>query len=887
MIIEEGEYLAHYGVLRRSGRYPWGSGENEDSHNRSLLGHIKDMRGQGLSDPQIAKGLGLTTTQLRAENSRAKNQQNQAKIAFAQKLKDKGTGTSEIGRRMGLNESSVRALLAPGAKDKADILISTSEMLKAQVEKKGLIDIGSGVESHIGLSKERLNTAVHILKEQGYEVHNGIKVRQLGTGKDTELKVLGPPGTTWGDVQKNKALIRQIDAVSSDGGRTYNKEHKPLAIKPTRVDVKYKENGGAEADGVIYVRPGVPDISLGTKSRYAQVRIQVGDGHYLKGMAMYKHDLPVGTDLVFNSNKTSTGNKLDAMKPLKKDSDLPFGAVVRPILADAGTVKERVTSVMNLVNEEGDWRGWAKNISAQVLSKQSPSLARSQLNITQERRQKDFDKILALTNPTIKKKLLESFADGADSAAVHLKAAALPNANWHAILPIDSMPPSQIYAPGYHNGERVVLIRYPHGGTFEIPELTVNNKQPEAKRLLGGAVDAVGIHHSVAQRLSGADFDGDTVLVIPNDHNKIKTSPALEVLKTFDPVSAYPAYPGMPELKPGRKQQLMGDVSNLITDMTLKGASHEHLSRAVRHSMVVIDAEKKHLNYKQSALDFGIKQLKIEYQGASRGGASTLISRKKSEIYLPETKARSQMDGGPIDTTTGRKVTVETGRTTRNRDGTTKIKKVFYNKLAITEDAHSLSSGTRIENIYADHSNKLKAMANQARLAAHNTPPLVYSPSANKAYANEVASLDAKLNLAIRNRPLERQAQILANAVVRAKREANPNLDHDQIKKIEYQEQERARIRTGATKRDIKITQEEWNAIQSGAISNHKLNQILNKADLDLVKDYATPQTAHLMTTSKTQRARTMLENGATRAEVASQLGVSLTTLDTAIKGEA
>lgn len=880
MIIEEDNYLAHYGVLRRSGRYPWGSGSTQNVRNKSFLDYIANMRAQGLSEVEIARGVGISTTQLRAANSIAKNQQKQAQISMAQRLKDKGYSNVAVGERMGLNESSVRALLEPGAKARADVLKTTSEMLKREVDSKKYIDIGSGVENHLGVSKEKLSTAVAILQEQGYEVHR-VKVRQLGTGFETEMKVLAPHGSTQKEVWQNRNQIKQIGSFSDDGGYTFGKIHDPISISPNRVSVKYKEDGGADADGVLYVRPGKPDVSLGS-NRYAQVRVQVGDGHYLKGMAMYKDDLPPGTDILFNTSKSSTGNKLDAMKKISDDPDLPFGAVVRQILKDPGTPKERVTSSMNLVNEEGDWSTWSRNLSSQFLSKQSPALAKSQLGMTYERRQKEFDEINALTNPTVKRKLLEDFADGADSAAVHLKAAAIPRQNWHAILPINSLPPNQIYAHNYRNGERVALIRYPHGGTFEIPELIVNNRHPEAKKLLGDARDAIGIHHSVAQRLSGADFDGDTVLVIPNNSGKVKSSPALEGLKNFDPRASYPAYDGMKPMSSRRKQQEMGQVSNLITDMTIRGASHSEIVRAVRHSMVVIDAEKHNLNYKQSAIDNGIGQLKEVYQGRSKAGASTLISRAGAQVFVPEKKPRPQSQGGPIDKTTGRKVFVETGRTKKTRTGDVIIRRQRSKRLVETDDAFTLSSGTPMEKHYAEHSNKLKALANKARLTAIKTPPLKYSASAKKTYHAEVSSLDSKLALALRNRPLERQAQILANNVVSAKRQANPNLDSDSLKKIKYQALDEARLRTGAKKQQIQITQAEWNAIQAGAISNSKLSQILSNADMDIVRNLATPHTALLMTTAKTQRAQSMLASGYTRAEVADALGVSLTTLDTA-----
>jgi hypothetical protein len=915
VIIDEDDYFAHYGTPRHSGRYPWGSGGPDSStpRNPSFVDLVTDLRKQGLKDTEIAEGLGIgsvdrtgkfvpSTTQLRAKYTIAKNEEQLAKITMAQSLKDKGYSNGAIAERMGLaGESSVRALLAPGAKDRVDVLTQTANMLKRHVDEKTYVDIGGGtekylgdgVENYVGISKEKLGAAVAILKEQGYVVHT-VPVQQIGTGKDTRVKVLAPPGTTWGDVRRNQDKIQTITEFSEDGGRTFNKTKDPITVDPRRVDVKYYEDGGGKADGVIFVRPGVPDVSLGGK-RYGQVRVKVGDDHYLKGMAMYKDDLPDGVDLVFHTKKSDTGNKFDAMKPLKKDAegnldpDLPFGSVIRQILDKPGDPKANVTSAMNLVNEEGDWSTWSRNLSSQMLSKQSPALAKNQLAITLDRRQKEFDEIMALTNPTVKKNLLEDFASSTDSAAVHLKAAALPRQATHVILPLSSISPTQIYAPGYNNGERVVLIRFPHGGTFEIPELTVNNKHAEGRKLLGtDSVDVVGIHHKVAERLSGADFDGDTVLVIPNNLGKVKTSPALEGLKNFD-VMKYkiPDDSPIPRIKPERKQQEMGNISNLITDMTIQGASHDQLARAVRHSMVVIDAEKHGLNYKQSAVDNGIRQLKEEYQKGPRGGASTLISRKKSYDVGPELKLRPMSEGGPIDRETGRRVFVETGRTRFNAKTGERVPRTSkINRLDATDDAFTLSSGTPMEKHYAAHSNALKALANRARLESLKTPPIKYSPSANRTYAKEVATLTAKLSLAERNAPRERQAQLIAQATLKAKRAAHPEMEPDTIKKVKFQALEEARNRVGAGKKKIEITQEEWNAIQAGAITNNRLSQILKHADKERVRKLATPKRQLKMTPNMTNRAERLLSIGYTRAEVAKDLGVSLTTLDTAIRGE-
>jgi len=860
----------HFGTPRHSGRYPWGSGDNATGpqHNKSFLDYVADMKRQGLSEAEIAKGIGMTTTQLRAAKSIAKNQKKASDIAMAQRLSDKGYSNRAIAERMGLaGESSVRALLAPGVQDKLDVLQTTSNLLRDQVNEKQYVDIGTGVENHLNISSTKLATAVAVLQEEGYQVHT-VQVDQVGTNQKTSIKVLTPPGTTYVDAKNNRENIKQIMAYSEDGGRTYQKIHPPVSVDSKRVDIRYAEQGGTNADGVIYVRPGVEDLSLGS-SRYAQVRIAVDGTHYIKGVAVYKDDLPAGTDIVFNTNKSNTGHKLDALKPMDPDPDNPFGSMIN-----------RQHGVMNIVNEQGDWEKWSRSLSTQVLSKQNPSLARDQLAMTLGRKQAEFDEIMALTNPTVKRKLLESFADDADSSAVHLKAAALPNQANHVILPIESMKSTEVYAPNYENGERVVLIRHPHGGIFEIPELVVNNRNPEAKKMIGSSSrDAIGIHSKVAERLSGADFDGDTVLVIPNRHGKIKTAPVLEKLKGFDPKKEYPEYPGMKVMTEHQLGFAMGDISNLITDMTIKGANLDEISRAVRHSMVVIDAAKHKLNYKQSAIDRGIPALKAKYQGKTTGGASTLISRATSRTDVRDRKPRPAAKGGPIDKTTGQKVFEETGVHYVDAKGKKVYKTVRSTKLAETQNAHSLSSGTVIERIYADHSNALKSLANKARLESIRTKAVPYSPSAKKTYAAEVTSLNHKLSVAISNRPLERQAQVIANGAVRAKRAAYPDMDAATLKKVKAQALIDARATTGAGKKRIQITDSEWAAIQAGAITNNKLTDILSNADLDRVKELATPRERLLMTATKQNRAHSMLASGYTQAEVAKHLGVSLSTL--------
>jgi hypothetical protein len=762
--------------------------------------------------------------------------------------------------------------------------MATANLLEDKLKDGGALDIGAGTESHLGISSTKLSTAVAVLRQKGYEVRN-IQVDQLGTGpgNKTTVKVLVPPGSPK---FIDPSSIKTVAAYTEDGGLSYTHIEPPSNVSSKRISVVYAEQGGGKADGVIYVRPGVNELSLGS-ARYAQVRIAVDGTHYLKGMAMYKKDLPPGTDLEFHTSKSNTGNKLDALKA-QKDEQNPFGATVRQRHYTDSSGKQKL-SPMNVVNEEGDWQTWARTLSSQFLSKQSVGLARRQLGYALESRTSELDEIRHLTNPVVKKKLLDSFADAADSAAVHLKAAALPRQGTHVILPIPNMKESEVYAPNYRNGEKVVLVRHPHGGPFEIPEVTVNNRHAGARAALGNAIDAIGIHPKVAERLSGADFDGDTVLVIPNTRREVKTSPPLAGLKNFDPKVAYPGYEGMKPMSARAKQQQMGDVSNLITDMSIRGAKPEEIAAAVRHSMVVIDAEKHNLNYRQSYIDNGIASLKGKYQGRGAtgrlSGASTIVSRAGSEIRVADRKLRPASKGGPIDEATGAKVYVPTGDTYVNKQGRTVTKTVRTTKLAEASDARALSSGMPIEEVYAAHSNSLKALANQARKDTLRTGSLVYSPTANKTYASEVASLNAKLNLALKNKPLERQAQLLAGASVKARLSANPGIDPSDVKKIKAQALTTARARVGAEKQKIMITDTEWQAIQSGAISTNKLGQILDNADSDQVRKLATPRAATVMTPSKLAIAKARLASGYTQSEIADSLGVPVSTLNSALLG--
>lgn len=886
MDLVEEDILMHYGVKRRSGRYPWGSGDNPYQHGGDFLARVEELQRLGKTEKQIADELHLSTTDLRMQVRVAKHERRALQADRARSLREDGKTLDEIASILGYaNDSSVRALLNENTAANKNKAQATAEILKKELAEKGAIDVGTGVERQLGVSTGVLQEALFILETEGYNRY-GVGVPQVNDPKKrTITPVISVPEIDQREVYQNLDLVKSVgDYHSTDGGESWDKREYPASIDSSRVKILYGDEGGALKDGVIEIRRGVADLDLGD-SHYAQVRILVDGTHYLKGMAMYSDDMPDGADIVFNTNKHTGTPKMDVLKKIQDDPDNPFGALIKAngqshyIDADGN---EKLSAI-NKLKEEGDWDKMSKNLSSQFLSKQPIQLIKKQLDLTYADAADEFSEICSLNNPTVKRKLLLDFADECDSAAVHLKAAALPRQSTQVILPLNAMKETEIFAPNYRDGEKVVLIRYPHGGTFEIPELTVNNKNPTAVSVLGKNIrDAVGINPKVAERLSGADFDGDQVVVIPTGGRvKIQATPALKDLKDFDPKTDYSTEgkTGIRLLAKGAAtQRQMGEISNLITDMTLKGATEPEIARAVKHSMVVIDAAKHKLDYRQSEKDNGIAELKKKYQGfddetGHHGGASTLLSRRKQDVEVPE-----RQGSGVIDPLTGKVVYKESGRTYVDpRTGKTVAATTKVKRILAVDDVRSMSSGTLQEEAYADYANKMKDLANKARLEYKATPTLKRSASAAKAFEPEVNRLMAALKVAQLNAPLEREAQRIANARVKAKVQANNITDKDEISKIRRAAISDARNSTGASGKRTRITisDGEWTAIQSGAISDTTLSEILRYAEPKTVRERATPRRTTQLSDARISRIKAMANSGHTNAEIAEALGIS------------
>ena len=863
--------LVHIGVKRRSGRYPWGSGGE-------LLSSIEKLKKQGLSEVEIAAGLGLASTgELRNQKSLASASAKEAQRLNVIRQKERGMSVAAISREVKIPASTVRDLLKPHANMKYRVIRDISDFLRKMVGKDKFVDIGDGSEIYLGISRTKLKNAVTLLKNEGYRVDQ-LRQEQLGApGRKTTILVLGSPTATFKDLLAKKAEIQIPNFKVNDTGEMAFLPDMINNMSSKRILVKYATDGGGDKDGLIEMRAGTPEFSLGSK-HYAQVRIGVDGTHFMKGMAVMRDDLPKGIDIVYNTSALPTGNKLDAMKKQVGEGASKVGSVVTTNIYIDKNGKEQF-GVLNIVGGgekqhiEGAWSNWNKNLASQILSKQAPRIAEKQLDIKFENSKAELDDILKLTNPTVRNHLLIEFADGADRNGVDLKAAALPRQTTNVLLPDPKMKVTEVYAPNYNNGDVVSLVRYPHGGVFEIPTLTVNNKRSEFRDIIGStAKDAIAIHPDVAKKLSGADFDGDTVLVIPNKNKVLRTEKTLDDLKNFEPKTAYPKHPGMKVMTEPQKQRQMGGISNLITDMTIKGASNSEISRAVKHSMVVIDAVKHELNYTQSAIDNSISALKKKYQGTARSGASTLISRTKSEFRVPHRR-----DNYTIDPKTGKKVYSYSDETYTDHKTGKVISKTIGSTKGYERDEYNLklSSGTAIEAVYENHAARMRGLGNKARLETLKQEPTPYSRTARATYKKEVASLDKKYKVAVASRPIERKAQLIGGQIYKAKLDANPNMSRADKGKHKGGAIALARTRIKGSKPVIEITPREWQAIELGAVSPTRLKAILRNADMDAVRKHATPRAARTaLSGGKETRARSLMKGGYTAAEIALALGV-------------
>lgn len=1024
----EDEFLEHVGldhieskVGPGSGRYHYGSGDKPIQRPKDFLQKVEQLKLSGWKETpeNIKNTFGLSINDYRAEKRICKEDRQAVIFSRVRKIMAEHPtwGDTQIGRELGnVNESTVRGYKLQMAKTKENQTRDLAASLKKRIDesKYGMIDVGKGVEKEINVSREKLDAALYLLEKEGYGTYSNRIPQPTNKNNQTIQKVLCKPEIKPAKGKNTPSELYNYDQIetltkyiSRDNGKTLEKKFNyPESLDSKRLKIRYAEDKdsdgfkGADKDGAIELRRGVKDLSL-NGDHYAQVRILVDGTHYLKGMAVYgdDKDFPPGVDVIFNTNKPRGTPVMDpdknvkqVLKNIKKDPENPFGSTIKD--ADQGGqywyTDDKGNKKLGLINKksaEGDWTEWSDALPSQFLSKQNITMIKKQLNLAKANKTEEFEEINNLTNPVIKKYYLQKFADGCDKAAVDLKAAALPGQKYHVIIPNNTLKEDEIYAPGYADGTKLALVRYPHSGTFEIPVCTVNNKNKLGQKLIGksNTIDAVCINKKVADQLSGADYDGDTVMCIPTDDpkGKVKVSrrPYLQDLKGFDPgmYEGEPVYDSNGKIKtdskgnkiykyngheftamPNKtKQKEMGVVSNLITDMTLQGANDKDLAMAVKHSMVVIDAEKHKYDYKASEIDNEISRLKAKYQIKrdadgniiGYGGAGTIVSRAKgqetidkrqgqpkvnikgksyydpskpegsliytkadpSKLYYAISSINKETGIRTMTTVDGKKISYDT-RNPKERDKYAPVLHVakdgtgYYTnakgdivyrttkrtdkstRMAEADDARTLIGDPHNakEIAYADYANSLKALANNARLEIHNTKDLQYNPSAARQYAQQVSSLEVKLNDAQKNAWREREALRKSNVELGKRISEDPSLSGEDLKKLGQRSLSKNREEIGSVsrrKRNITIDDKEWEAIQAGAISNNKLKQILDNSDPDSLRQRAMPKQQASLSTAQIERAKRMADSNFTIEQIAKKMGVSKSTLYKYLKG--
>lgn len=907
--------LMHEGVKRRSGRYPWGSGENPYQHDsRTFASRVKKLKEQGWKETpeNIAKEFGgISTTWYRMELKMANFQQKYDTWAKVNSMAEHGMTPTEIGKKLGKNESSIRAILNSKTVEKVKASKETIDFLRDQIETKGMIDVGKGVSESLNIPQSRLDFALSVLNKEGYPIYaGGISQLTNPNGNQTTQLVACKKGTKHAEIYDFDKVKTVQEYISHDNGNTFSTMQYPSSMDSKRLKIRYAEDGGIKKDGLVEIKPGVKDLSLGD-AHYAQVRILVDGTHYIKGMAVYgnEKDFPKGTDVIFNTNKKKDKSKMEVLKPIEKneyDPNNPFGATIKANGGQSFYIDKNGKKQLSLINkksDEGDWSEWKDRVPAQFLSKQPTSLIKHQMDISVKDKQEYYKDIKNIKNPIIREKMMLDFANECDKNAVSLHAASFPGQKYHVMLPVSTLKDTECYCNSYENGTKLALVRYPHGSISEIPILTVNNKHKDARKIMGKlSHDAIGLNSKVAERLSGADFDGDTVMCVPthrlNSKVKIKNKETFSELKDFDPKTEYPFREGMKVMTKSNTGRQMGEITNLISDMTILGADDHQLARAIKHSMVVIDAHKHKLDYKRSEEENGIKALKKEFQQG--GGVGTLITRAKSQVWVDKTVGEahinkkgdkyydpSKPEGDLVYRKSDKykrtyidKVTGETIVRTRKQKSS---------KMAEAKDANELLSvvRTKTEKVYADYANALKDMARKARLDSlevKQEPPSTYLK--NK-YKTEIESLQNKMTQSNLNQPKEREALRRANAKFNKITSTGGELESGTPKdkgKAAQRLLNKSRAEVSAHRYDINITPKEWEAINNNAIPKTLLSKIIKKVDSKNIWDLVRPKDSIGLSSGMKARIKMYAQNEYTLNEIAKALNISKSTVEKYLK---
>ena len=234
------DILMHYGVKRRSGRYPWGSGDNPFQHGGDFLSRVEELQSQGKSEKEIAEELKMSTTDLRMQVRVAKHERRMVLADRAKSLREEGKTLDEIAKIMGYNnDSSVRALLNENTATNKNKARQTAERLKQELAEKGALDVGTGAERELGVSSGVLQEALFILETEGYN-RFGVGVPQVNNPKNrTITPIISVPDIDQRQVYQDLSLVKSVGEYhSTDGGESWDKREYPASISSDRVKIR-------------------------------------------------------------------------------------------------------------------------------------------------------------------------------------------------------------------------------------------------------------------------------------------------------------------------------------------------------------------------------------------------------------------------------------------------------------------------------------------------------------------------------------------------------------------------------------------------------------------------------------------------------------------------
>jgi len=169
VMMQEADDLQHYGTKRHSGRYPWGSGDDgmqrAPSEVERTVAEYDALRAKGMADVDIAAKLGITTTKMRTDRTLAKAERDQRNAEGVNVMLKRGMKIPEIATAMGLSESSVRNWIGkdPNTVNSKRQIDKTADALADAVKRSTYVDIGTGVERQLGISKQKLTKWLNLV----------------------------------------------------------------------------------------------------------------------------------------------------------------------------------------------------------------------------------------------------------------------------------------------------------------------------------------------------------------------------------------------------------------------------------------------------------------------------------------------------------------------------------------------------------------------------------------------------------------------------------------------------------------------------------------------------------------------------------------------------